>query len=185
MYLPRDRTRRVRRASTHALVTGHVRVPSERMDRCGPAPCCRTPVWGTARDGNRQRKNVTASPYTRAGDGGHVHRVSKRKLGVVAYRVMRQHVREVYLLLPCLRSRLFGEKSCPTTDVRRCLLREDTTIRQTSRKAGTQSPEATARRTAPCQSSRRTVHWRSTDASDAPARACRRHYLHAQRVQRE
>jgi hypothetical protein len=170
-------------AHRHVRVVGRdlsrVEFPEIRRPRF---PACRTSVSEstrprvvTLRAGNRSPMTGTGGSYPQSGDAAHRAPVRQRKLAMVMYRVMQQRVREDFLLLPSLEFRLLGENSRPTTDVRRCLLSEDTPTRQTSRKAGTQSHEATAQRTALRQSSRRTVHWRSTDATDAPARLCRRH----------
>jgi hypothetical protein len=137
----------------------------------------------TSGEGKRSAHDAEPPEYPPTGDAAHSIHVSRIKLGLVAYRFARQRVRNRYLLQPSLKSRLLGEGQKHTTDVRWCL-RKGAPIRQTSRKAGTQSHEATAPVIAPRQSSRRTVHWRSTDASDASARLCRRHVF-TDRVHRE
>ena len=131
---------------------------------------------------SRDRKRRSKNDHVHAGDRAHGRRVS-RVNDAVAYRVMRQRVRHHQMLQPASEFRLENEHAQPVSDVRWCLQLE-APIRQTSRKAGTQSYEATARIAPPSQSSRRTVHWRSTDALDATAR-CRRHFVLSYRLQRE
>jgi len=90
------------------------------------------------------RESVVRVRFARAvlpiGDPAHARRV----LDIVPYFVMQQRVRKTFLLHPQSTLRLSHEEVRSTIDFRWCLQLE-APIRQTSRKAGTQSPEANAR----------------------------------------
>src|SRR3972149_3182787 len=78
--------------------------------------------------------------------------------GGLAYHITAQWVRETFpVTVGAVLSSFLAKEPRAAQQVPRCLTPEARDKRQTSRKAGTQSPEATARRKAPGQSSRRTV----------------------------
>jgi hypothetical protein len=114
---------------------GRRRTPFRDLLAISRTGSCNERADDARRDRMWRRRNVTGPQYTASGDPAHLAHVSQGSVAMSVYRVMRQHVKEYFLLLPSLPFRLIGEKSQQKkTDVRRCLLREDTTTTANQRK---------------------------------------------------